>query len=119
MYGALIAEARHARGMTQAELAELSGIEQANISAIERNRRTPSAGTLHRLLHACGFELTAAAGARVLALPPPTDDAFFASLLERSPVDEAPTITPSTPPAVRARAVVAVLDLAETVVRSR
>lgn len=119
MYGSLVGAARRSRGLTQDQLAALSGVDQPNISAIERGRRAPSTETLHRLLHACGYELTATAGAQRLALPPPDDDAFFAALLERSPYDEAPTVTPATSPTARARSIVAVLDLAEALVRSR
>ena len=62
MYGAFIASVRRSRGLTQAQLAEVSGVQQSNISAIEQDRRQPSAATLHRLVHACGFELLASAG---------------------------------------------------------
>ncbi len=70
-YGTAIRSARAQRGITQTQLAEISGIKQSNISAIERGRRHPSADTLHRLLFACGFELIATGGARTfhLALP--------------------------------------------------
>ncbi len=116
MYGPVVRRARSSRGLTQSQLATISGIEQANISAIENDRRAPSAETLHRLLAGCGYELLAAAGSRLLAFPPPAFD-------PEGPTDEPPkeplTITPDTPMAVRVRAINAVLDLAETIVRSR
>jgi transcriptional regulator with XRE-family HTH domain len=119
MYGDLVAQARRARGLTQVELAAISGIEQANISAIENGHRVPGAATLHRLLHACGFELIAAAGGRVLACPPPEADPFFDALLTRTPGDEPPVVGRHAPMAVRSRVLTAVLDAAEAVVRSR
>lgn len=114
-----MAEARRARGLSQVELAAASGIEQANISAIENGRRVPSAGTLHRLLHACGFELTASAGPHLIACPPPAGDALFDGLLERTDLEEAPVVTRSTPMAIRVKVLTAVLDAAEAVVRGR
>jgi transcriptional regulator with XRE-family HTH domain len=119
MYGAFVAEARRARGLTQVQLAAISGVEQANISAIENGHRIPGAATLHRLLHACGFELIAAAGECVLACPPPDPDPLFDSLLTRVPGDEPPIVGRDTPMSVRSRVLTAVLDAAEAVVRSR
>ena len=119
MYGDLVARARRSRGLTQAELAEVAGIEQANISAIERGHRVPSTATLHRLLHACGYELAATAGDRVLACPPPDDDPIVAALLQPSELDEPPTITASTPMRRRVRALIAALEAAEAQVRAR
>ena len=118
MYGALIRRARSERQLTQVELARVSGIEQANISAIETGRRLPSAETLHRLFAACGFELIAVAGPRMLALPPlpvdlPPDDHDF------DPPDEPSLVTADTPPEVRARLLVAALDASEAILRSR
>ena len=89
---------------------------QANISALENDRRAPTVETLHRLLAACGYELLAVAGARVLPFPPAGIDPE--SILGDAP-DEAPTITSDTPMAVRVRAINDVLDLADTIVRSR
>lgn len=119
MYGSFVTSARRARGLTQVQLAEISGVEQSNISAIENDRRVPSALTLHRLLHACGFELTASAGERVIGCPPPIGDALFEELVSGSPLDEPPTVTRDTPMATRVRVLTAVLDATEAVVRSR
>jgi len=119
MYGTFLAEVRRSRGLSQTELANVAGIEQANISAIENGHRAPSAATLHRLLHACGFELTATAGARVLACPPPRGDELLDALLERSELEEPPIVTRATPMSERVEVLTAVLGLAETVVRSR
>ncbi|MEO7557238.1 MAG: helix-turn-helix domain-containing protein [Acidimicrobiales bacterium] len=114
-----MAEARRARGLSQVELAAVCGIEQANISAIEHGHRVPSAGTLHRLLHACGFELTASAAPHLIACPPPAGDALFDGLLTPTALDEPPVVTRSTPMALRVQVLTAVLDAAEAAVRGR
>ena len=108
MYGQVVRRARVGRGLTQADLSAISGIDQPNISAIENGRRRPSADTLHRLLAACGFELLATAGDRVLALPAPEDDVTH----ERQPVAVIPM-------ADRVRMVTAALDASEAIVRNR
>ena len=118
MYGSFVAAARRRRGLTQVQLAAISGIDQANISAIETGHRVPSAPTLHRLLHACGFELTASAGSQVVGCPPPEGDRFFGDLLTRSPLDEPAIVTNDTPMATRVRVLTAALDLTEAIVRS-
>ncbi len=115
MYGAVVQRARTSRGMTQQQLAAISGIEQSNISAIENDRRVPTVETLHRLLASCGYELMAVAGKRVIDFPP--FDTGPEDLLGGP--DEAPAITPDTPMAVRVQAINAALDLSEAVVRSR
>jgi transcriptional regulator with XRE-family HTH domain len=74
MYGDVVRKAREARGLTQTQLAEISGVEQSNISAIEHGRRQPTAATLHRLLLACGFEVLAVAGDLVVPFPASPDD---------------------------------------------
>lgn len=48
---------REQRGMTQAQLAELSGINQADISRIERGATNPTAKTLQRIARALDSEL--------------------------------------------------------------
>lgn len=127
MYGAVVRRAREARGLTQMELASVSGIKQANISAIENDRRQPTAETLHRLLASCGFELVAMAGARTIPLPPPLDDGdpdVLADLLsvDRS-IDDPMEFTDATDPQTtgdqRSRVLRAVLDASEAILRSR
>lgn len=100
-------------------MAEISGIEQANISAIENGRRVPSAVTLHRLLHACGFELTATAGDDVIGCPPPSGHPVGDDLFAEGAVEEPPAVTADTPMVERVRVITAVLDAAEAAVRSR
>jgi len=104
-----VRRARVERGLTQVQLAEISGVEQANISAIENGRRAPSAETLHRLLLACGFDLLAEAGARTFAIPAPDDAELVGEVPE--PVE--------VPMATRVRMLTAALDAAEAIVRSR
>lgn len=126
MYRGLVRQARVARGLSQVELATVSGIAQANISAIENGRRQPSAETLHRLLAACGFDLVAVSGdERIHIVPPPApgEPEIVADLLaERGPADphNAPALTgPDTPVEQRARILVAVLDASEATIRGR
>ena len=119
MYGDLVRRARTQRGLTQHELAATSGIEQSNISAIENERRMPSAETLHRLLFACGFELAAVAGPRVIACPPPGPDPLGGDRGDSEPPGEAPGATSKTPLATRVRMINAALDAAEAVMRAR
>ena len=56
--GALLATARKARGFTQSALSRLSGIQQAEISRIERGAGNPTAATLFRLAEALDQKLT-------------------------------------------------------------
>ncbi len=101
------------------QLATVSGVAQANISAIEHGRRVPSATTLHRLLDACGFELTAAAGAQVVVCPPPADDPWLDDLMAAPTGEEPPVVTRDIPMATRVQVLVAVLDASEAIVRAR
>ena len=113
MYGDLVRRARTARGMGQTELAVVSGIAQPNISAIERDRRVPTSDTLHRLLAACGFTLVAEGSAMTLVVPDPDGPPGWSS------PGEPPSITPDTPMSDRVRAMNAVLDASEAIVRGR
>ena len=54
----VIRVARHQAGLTQAELAGLSGTSQATLSAYEHGSKTPTADTLARVLAATGVRLT-------------------------------------------------------------
>ncbi|MGI8710532.1 MAG: helix-turn-helix domain-containing protein, partial [Acidimicrobiales bacterium] len=42
VYGAFLRQVRRSRGMTQAQLAEVCGISQPNLSAYENDRRSPT-----------------------------------------------------------------------------
>lgn len=54
----LLREARKRAGLTQAELAERSGVAQSTISAYESGRRDPGLRIMTKLLDAAGFGLT-------------------------------------------------------------
>jgi len=56
--GAALSGARKARRLTQAQLAELSGVTQADISRIERGQIAPTTQTLLRLIEALHGQLT-------------------------------------------------------------
>jgi DNA-binding XRE family transcriptional regulator len=64
---------RHRRGLTQRQMSKLSGIQQADISRIERGETQPTAITLKRLADALdvdfGFYETDAAGKAVPVEP--------------------------------------------------
>jgi len=109
MYGEFVRAVREARALTQRELALVSGVGQSNISAIENNRRMPTADTLRSLLEACGFELTATAGNRTIFCSPP-DDERRADALPGDPPDERPALAPGASESERALVVAAVLD---------
>jgi transcriptional regulator with XRE-family HTH domain len=53
---------REHRGLTQTRLAEASGVDQSQISAIENNRRTGTAANLKALAKALGAPLEAPVG---------------------------------------------------------
>ncbi len=113
-WGSVVRRARLERSLTQAQLAEISGVKQANISAIETGRREPSAPTLHRLLVACGFDLVATAGTRSLRCEPSGDwrDGTPDLMYPATP-------GPEIPNEQRVRMMVAVLDASEAILRSR
>ena len=56
-YASAVAEARAQYGMSQKELAEATGIDQGDISRIERGISNPSVGTLERIAKALGKDL--------------------------------------------------------------
>lgn len=56
--GASIAEARRERGLKQRELAELSGVNQGDISRIERGVLAPTTPTLLRLAEGLNARVT-------------------------------------------------------------
>lgn len=53
-----VAKARAEAGMSQKQLAILTGIDQSDISKIERGIANPSVGTLERIAKALGGQLT-------------------------------------------------------------
>ncbi|MDQ6927089.1 MAG: helix-turn-helix domain-containing protein [Actinomycetota bacterium] len=114
MYGTFVRAVREARSLTQKQLAETSGVRQENISAIESGRRVPSADTLNRLLVACGFELTATAGARAIYCPLPHQGWFpdedLPARSSSDPPDEQPVLAPAASMQERVRVITAVLE---------
>lgn len=68
---ALLRRARDYRGITQSELAKLSGIPQSVISAYETGRREPTASSLVALTDALDHELEAHPRRRHLRIAPP------------------------------------------------
>ncbi len=116
MYGRFVRRVRTSRGLSQSELAEVAGVPQPNLSAIENDRRMPSADTLNKILVACGYQLMAVAGERHIPCPLPRagwfPDEGDPGPIEGDPVDELPTVGPDTPPAERWRVIEAVLEAA-------
>lgn len=55
--GRFLSAARRRHGLSQTELARRSGIEQPNISRIERDKISPTIHTMNRLLEAMGETL--------------------------------------------------------------
>ena len=55
--GQIVSRLRQAKGMTQAALAEASGVGQAYISRLERGERDPTWTALRRLFAALGASL--------------------------------------------------------------
>lgn len=118
--GEFVRAVRLARGLSLSQLAEVSGVAKANISAIENGRRTPSAETLNRLVVACGYELAAVAGARTLYCPLPgglfPDDDVPAAV-DGDPDDEAPVLGSGASDEDRSRALEAALSLVDAIRR--
>lgn len=52
-----VIEAREARGISQRELAELSGVKQPAIARLERMQATPQIDTLFKLLSPLGYTI--------------------------------------------------------------
>ncbi|MBR4209162.1 MAG: helix-turn-helix domain-containing protein [Lachnospiraceae bacterium] len=55
--GDAVAAARAQKGISQKELAEATGMDQSDISKIERGVANPSVGTLNRIAEALGLKL--------------------------------------------------------------
>ena len=52
-----VAAARAEKGLSQKQLAELTGIDQSDISKIERGLSNPSVSTMERIARALGGDL--------------------------------------------------------------
>lgn len=53
-----IIEAREAQGLTQQELADISGVKQSSIARLEKLKSTPQIDTLFKILTPMGYKLT-------------------------------------------------------------
>lgn len=116
MYGVFIRRMRSSRGLSQEELARTARVAQSNLSAYERDRRAPSLETLNRLAVACGYQLAATDGARVLYFPLPEVRDWYPPAPARAPgdpPDEAPVLARDATPEERGRALLELLDLAD------
>jgi transcriptional regulator with XRE-family HTH domain len=111
MYGTVVRRARLAAGLTQSALAEISGLDQPNISAIEANRRQPTLDTLQRLLAGCGHSLVAVGTAGTIPLPDPDaqDDLLALRTTPARPASDAEAN----------RILMGALSVAEAVVRAK
>jgi transcriptional regulator with XRE-family HTH domain len=119
VYGTFVRSVRTSRRLSQRQLAEISGVRQANISAIENGRRLPSADTLNRLLVACGYELSATAGERVIACGLPAAGWFPDQDQPPALPEDPPDMPTATTGAQRAAALAAVLDAVDAVTTRR
>lgn len=50
-------EAREGKGLSQRELAEISGVRQPAIARLERMKATPQIATLFKVLHPLGYTI--------------------------------------------------------------
>jgi len=95
--------------MTQAQLAETTGISQPNLSAYENSRREPTLDVLNRIVVACGYQLVAEAGAKQIPVPLPRVGWFpledLPPRLPDDPPDEPSTMPWDTPTNVRIAAI--------------
>lgn len=117
VYGDFLRSVRTSRGLSQADLAAVAGIDQPNLSAYERDRRVPTIDTLNRILVACGYQLAAVAGPAVVPCPLPRagwfPDEDDPPALPGDPVDAPPLVTAATPLDERVALLTAVLELVE------
>src|SRR5215207_4579429 len=81
--GGLVQKHRDAAGLTQHELARRAGLNQGTLSAIERNRRSPTFGTLCRLLDVLDLQLELGVTDRLASLDAAIDGAARRPMSER------------------------------------
>ena len=103
--------------MTQAQLCEITGISQPNLSAYENDRRQPTLDVLNRVMVACGYQLVADGGSKQVRAPLPKagwfPDEDLPPRLPDDPPDEPSTIAWDATPDERVRAMSAVLATVE------
>lgn len=114
MIATFLRDVRRSRGLTQRQLADVSGIGQQNLSAYENGHRVPTADNVNRVLVACGYELAAVAGDRVVYCGLPKvgwfPDEDNPPRLPDDPDDEAPVVQPDVVGTERNRLVTTLLD---------
>ena len=76
----IVREARRRAGLTQAVLAERTGVPQSTVSRIESGARTPSTAMVERLVAATGYEIRIGLGE-----PDPGTASLFERTLQRTP----------------------------------
>jgi transcriptional regulator with XRE-family HTH domain len=82
--GKLLREARHRRGLTQADLARRLDTSQSVVARLESGRANPTLETFRRAIAATGHDL------RVELQPlgwPPIDESLIAGNLRHTPAD--------------------------------
>jgi transcriptional regulator with XRE-family HTH domain len=87
--GTLIREARKLAGLSQVELARLSGKDRAQLARWERDVVQPTLETLREILRACGFDLESNL---VPYQPDKQQDAQLDKLLLRTPQERLQTM---------------------------
>lgn len=119
MYAEFLKQLRTSRGLSQAVLAEISGISQPNISAFENGRRVPTLDVLNRIVVACGYQLVAEAGPNQVRCPLPKAGWFPHEDLPPSSADDPEGSDPPVPPAAtaaqRGEILAELLDLTDAV----
>ena len=117
MYADFIRQVRISRGLSQAVLAEISGIAQPNISALENGRHVPTLDVLNRIVVACGYQLVAHGGSSEVRCPLPKAGWFpFEDVpqhLSDDPEGLGPPVPPGTSPEERGEILAELLDLAD------
>lgn len=120
MYGAFLRRVRASRGLSQAQLAEVAGISQPNLSAYENDRRMPTLDTFNRLLVACGYQVAADGGSTALHMPFPVGAGGYPfddlpPRLPDDPPDEPPSVPLDATPGQRAQILLSVLEVASAI----
>jgi transcriptional regulator with XRE-family HTH domain len=115
---------RASRHLTQAELAEITGIPQPSLSLYERDRRLPSIDIVNKILVGCGYLLEAVAGGERIACPLPRagwypDDAWRPDEDEPTVPPEPAAFGPDADPEARAKHLERVLALGDSMRAAR
>lgn len=99
----MVAAARRAAGLSQAELARRAGLPRSVVNVYERGRREPGIGAVERILAAAGLELRVAPAVR--RLDPERAGRILAEVLDLAEqLPHRPRPLPPSPFSPRARA---------------